>query len=72
MIESGGIVVISANTDGIVIKCPVNLQSEMEKIILKWEKPTQFITEETRYRAFIPSSNSASENAGTSSLLAAS
>jgi hypothetical protein len=55
MIESGGIAVISANTDGIVINCPVNLQGELEKIILKWENATQFITEETRYRAFIES-----------------
>ena len=51
MIESGGISVISANTDGIVMKCPVDLQGELQKIILKWENTTQFTTDETRYRA---------------------
>lgn len=44
-----GIPVVSANTDGIVIKCPRHLQSTMDAIVAQWEKDTGFPTEETRY-----------------------
>ena len=50
-IEMVGIQVISANTDGIIIKCPTERYDELNKIIEWWEHETQFITEETRYKA---------------------
>jgi len=33
MIEDAGIPVVSANTDGIVIKCPANRKSELDNIV---------------------------------------
>lgn len=48
-IEARGIEVVSANTDGIVIKCPRNRESELAEIFAKWEADTNFVTEETRY-----------------------
>lgn len=50
-LEKAGIPVVSANTDGIVIKCPKVLEQKLMEIITKWEKETGFETEETRYRA---------------------
>ena len=50
-IELAGIRVISANTDGIVIKCPRNREHELSEIIRAWEIRTDFKTEETRYSA---------------------
>lgn len=50
MIELIGIPVVSANTDGIVIKCPKEREKELETIIIIWEELTGFITEETRYK----------------------
>lgn len=50
-IEMAGIPVVSGNTDGIVIKCPVNRYEELNHIIQLWEEATNFITEETRYKA---------------------
>lgn len=50
-LELAGIPVVSANTDGIVIKCPRPLQSLMNAIVAQWEKDTGFPTEETRYMA---------------------
>lgn len=50
-IEAAGIQVISANTDGIVIKCPRSRQDDLLNIIGGWELETGFETEETRYRA---------------------
>lgn len=50
-IELAGIRVISANTDGIVIKCPRHREDELAKIIQAWEIRTDFETEETRYSA---------------------
>jgi hypothetical protein len=49
--ELAGIPVVSANTDGIVIKCPRTRQQDMLDIVSEWEKATGFETEETRYRA---------------------
>ena len=46
-----GIQVLSANTDGIVIKCPRNRYDELNGIIADWESKTRFNTEETRYKA---------------------
>lgn len=50
-LESDGIPVVSANTDGIVIKCPAAKASLLESHIKLWEFWTGFETEETRYRA---------------------
>ncbi len=49
--ELAGIPVVSANTDGIVIKCPRVRQRDMLDIVARWEKATGFETEETCYRA---------------------
>lgn len=48
-IELIGITVVSANTDGIVIKCPVNRQDELDTIIKGWQIKTKFELEETIY-----------------------
>ena len=50
-IEGMGIQVVSANTDGIVIKCPVGRYEDLLGAIREWEAATGFETEETRYRA---------------------
>lgn len=50
MIEFVGIPVVSANTDGIVIKCPRTRYEELNRVIAEWESITQFVTEETRYK----------------------
>lgn len=50
-LELAGIHVVSANTDGIVIKCPRKLQHVMDAIVAQWEKDTGFPTEESRYMA---------------------
>lgn len=51
-LEIRGIEVISANTDGVVIKCPKERQQELELVIDGWEVDTGFTTEETRYLAY--------------------
>lgn len=48
-----GIPVVSANTDGIVIKCPADRKAELDAVVALWEKRTGFETEETRYRALL-------------------
>lgn len=50
MIELVGIPVVSGNTDGIVIKCPVSRYNDLEAVIKEWERITNFETEETRYK----------------------
>jgi hypothetical protein len=51
MVELIGIPVVSANTDGIVIKCPVDRYDDLNNVVKYWEKLTNFETEETRYKA---------------------
>jgi len=48
-IEAVGIRVISANTDGIVIKCPRVRKEELNAIVKAWEIISGFGTEETQY-----------------------
>jgi len=48
-IELAAIPVVSANTDGIVIKCPIDRQDELNAIIKQLELETNLETEETRY-----------------------
>lgn len=50
-IEAVGVQVVSANTDGIVIKCPRDMEPWLNWIIAEWERDTGLETEETRYRA---------------------
>ena len=51
--ELAGIPVVSANTDGAVIKCPKHLENTMNAIVAQWERETGFETEETRYLALL-------------------
>lgn len=51
-LELRGIQVISANTDGVVIRCPKMRMQELEFYIKAWEQQTGFITEDTRYSAY--------------------
>lgn len=51
-LELRGITVVSANTDGVVIKCPKSRQAELEWYIKQWEEETGFQTEETQYSAY--------------------
>lgn len=50
-LESAGIQVVSANTDGIVIYCHKRNQAALFSIIATWEDITGFNTEETAYTA---------------------
>ncbi len=50
-LEMAGIRVVSANTDGIVIKCPRTMMHVMDAIVKQWETDTKFPVEETRYLA---------------------
>jgi len=50
-LESEGISVVSANTDGIVIKCPAAKAALMEFVVWEWEQATSFETEATYYRS---------------------
>lgn len=50
-IESIGIRVISANTDGIVINCPEHREYEVNHIIKKWETITNFTTEMSYFKS---------------------
>lgn len=50
-LEMNGIHVVSANTDGIAIKCPRNRIDLMNRIIEWWQQATGFNMEETRYLA---------------------
>lgn len=50
MFELHGIPVISANTDGIVVRCPRALESTRDDVLRWWESVTAFETERTEYR----------------------
>lgn len=50
MIELASIPVVSANTDGIVMRCPKERYADLEAIVIIWEEKTGFLTEETRYK----------------------
>ena len=49
MLELAGISVVSANTDGIVLKTPRNLEFLRHQVIRWWESVTGFVTEQTDY-----------------------
>jgi hypothetical protein len=50
MLEQRGIPVVSANTDGVVVKCPTDQIDGMKDVFAEWEERTGFKTEETVYR----------------------
>jgi hypothetical protein len=50
-LELAAIPVVSANTDGIVIKCPVGLEFVRDRLIKEWEARTGFNMEFTDYAA---------------------
>lgn len=50
-LELYGIPVVSANTDGVVIKCPKAKEAAMEAIVKKWEVVCHLDTEATYYKA---------------------
>lgn len=49
--ESEGMAVVSANTDGFVTKVPRNRRDRFNEIIAEWERNTRLETEETEYLA---------------------
>lgn len=49
MLHNAGFEVVSGNTDGIVVKCEKGRDSQMRKIINRWELRTGFNMEESRY-----------------------
>lgn len=49
MLEMYGIQVISANTDGIAIKCHESKVGVLQQVVAHWEQITGFKTEETEY-----------------------
>lgn len=51
-LEAAGIEVISANTDGVVMKCPQSREDDLQRVVAWWEGVTGFTTEESRYRAY--------------------
>lgn len=55
-LEDAGIAVVSANTDGIVTRCPEGLQWLRERIFTQWEHDTGLETEATFYKAIFSQS----------------
>jgi len=51
MLEVCEIPVVSANTDGIVIRCPQGRQEDYLQVVADWERITGFVTEESRYQS---------------------
>lgn len=49
--EAAGISVVSANTDGLVFRCPRDREADLYAITKQWESDTGFELEDTRYRA---------------------
>jgi hypothetical protein len=50
-LELAGISVVSANTDGIVVKCPRHLLAMRDQIIEQWQRETDLKTEAVKYDA---------------------
>jgi hypothetical protein len=48
-LESNGVQILSANTDGIVMKYPRIMEDMVLRVVREWEKVTGFETEETEY-----------------------
>lgn len=54
--EAAGIAVMSANTDGLLFKCPRGNMDKLAELIKEWESETGFEVETTRYRSVYSSS----------------
>src|ERR1051326_4074802 len=50
-LDRTGINVVSANTDGVLIKCSKDQYAQMAAAVVYWERLTGFVTEETKYKA---------------------
>jgi hypothetical protein len=50
LVEAVGVSVMSANTDGFVMRCPKNLRSRVDTVVAAWERSTGFVTEASTYR----------------------
>lgn len=50
-LEQAGVAVVSANTDGVVVKCPRGMEAVRDAVIAEWERDTGFETEAAFYRA---------------------
>ncbi len=50
-LELAGISVVSANTDGVVMRYPRVMQDVVDSVVADWETQTNFETEETEYTA---------------------
>lgn len=51
MIENVGIPIVSANTDGVIIKTPKDRLEQLQQISAEWERITSLGLEDTRYSA---------------------
>lgn len=51
MLELRNIPVVSANTDGVLIKCSKFYETALAEVVAEWENRTGFATEEGRYKA---------------------
>lgn len=47
-----GIEVISANTDGVVVRCPKELETKRQEVCRWWESKTGFVLEDTFYSTY--------------------
>lgn len=50
-LELAGIPIVSANTDGVVARCPRDKEELMLRIVQRWEKRTGYVMERTDYRS---------------------
>lgn len=50
-LELAGIAVASANTDGVMILCPTELEAQYRRVVADWEARTKFQTEEVKYKS---------------------
>jgi len=51
MLTDIGVCVVSANTDGLVLKYNKNIHDDVEKVSNKWQRITNFNLEDTHYKA---------------------
>lgn len=50
LVEATGVSVMSANTDGFVMRCPKHLRPRVDAVVAAWERSTGFVTEAASYR----------------------
>lgn len=54
--ETAGIPVVSANTDGVVFRCPSTLRHTLAEVTEAWQHDTGFVLEDTKYDALLSQS----------------